>query len=71
MGFLLLRNLQVIQLKKFSEPNHFLKRKLDKYMLKTQSNVGFNLHNTLNMQTVNDNDPFGQISLYKGLELAY
>lgn len=32
MGFLLLRDLEVLQLKKFTEPNHFLKRKLDKYM---------------------------------------
>lgn len=34
MGFLLLRNLNVLTLKKFTDPNHFLKRKLEKFMKK-------------------------------------
>ena len=70
LSFLLLRNRNVITLNDFAEPPEKTKTKLFSILKEHRNSEEFSLHNTLQMKTIGQNEPFGQISLLKGLQKA-
>lgn len=70
MSILLLRDLKSICLKNFKE-NFFKAKTVIKKMVKENTdNEDFNLHATLKMTTIKENEPKGQISILNGLTMA-
>ena len=67
LAFILLRNEKVLTLKVFDESTDKLKKKISEIVTQYSDSQEFNLHNTLQMKTIGQDEPLGRISLLKGL----
>lgn len=68
LAFIFLRDKKATIIKHFDATLDNIKKKFTKIISQYQDNQEFNLHNTLQMKTRTENEPFGQISLVKGLQ---